>query len=43
MGDVDLFYFLVDGYAGPFIDPIILKKQNPSEWNKVLLRMSEML
>ncbi|WP_230320647.1 hypothetical protein [Erwinia sorbitola] len=27
-GDLDLFYFLVDAYAGPFIDAMVLKQKN---------------
>lgn len=42
-GDLDLFYFLVDAYAGPFIDAMALKQKNPATWDEILMILSESL
>jgi len=42
-GDLDLFYFLVEAYAGPFLDAMILKKRNPAAWDEILLTLSNEL
>jgi len=35
-GDLDLFYFLVDDYAGPFVEAMILKNKNPEAWRDII-------
>lgn len=42
-GDLDLFYFLVDAYAGPFIDAMALKQKKPAIWDEILIKLSESL
>jgi hypothetical protein len=42
-GDLDLFYFLVEAYAGPFLDAMSLKKRNPAAWDEILLKLSNEL
>ncbi|MBK4728009.1 hypothetical protein JJL49_22570 [Pantoea agglomerans] len=42
-GDLDLFYFLVDAYAGPFIDAMALKQKKPAIWDEILIILSESL
>ncbi|AXF76889.1 hypothetical protein LU604_05445 [Erwinia tracheiphila] len=42
-GDLDLFYFLVEAYAGPFLDAISLKRRNPASWDEILLKLSNEL
>jgi len=42
-GDLDLFYFLVEAYAGPFLDAMILKRRNPAAWDEILLKLSKEL
>ncbi|WP_456309720.1 hypothetical protein [Serratia proteamaculans] len=40
-GDLDLFYFLVDSYAGPFIEALSIKNNNPTAWREILARVAE--
>lgn len=40
-GDLDLFYCLVDSYAGPFIEALSIKNNNPSAWREILARVAE--
>lgn len=42
-GDLDLFYFLVEAYAGPFLDALILKRNNPAAWDEILVRLAKEL
>lgn len=42
-GDLDLFYFLVEAYAGPFLDAMILKRKNPAAWDEILIKLSQEL
>ncbi|MFG1172589.1 hypothetical protein AAFN90_03120 [Erwiniaceae bacterium CAU 1747] len=42
-GDLDLFYFLVENYTGPFLDAMTLKERNPSAWNEMLSILSKNL
>jgi len=42
-GDLDLFYFLVEAYAGPFLDAFILKRNNPAAWDEILVRLAKEL
>lgn len=42
-GDLDLFYFLVEAYTGPFLDAMTLKKKNPAAWDEILLKISNEL
>lgn len=42
-GDLDLFYFMVDAYATPFLDAMALKNTNPDAWNEVLVILSNNL
>lgn len=42
-GDLDLFYFLVEAYTGPFLDAMTLKKNNPDAWDEILLKLSNEL
>ncbi|HHL2559979.1 TPA: hypothetical protein ACQ31I_001850 [Yersinia enterocolitica] len=38
-GDLDLFYFLVDNYAGPFIEAMIIKDKNPAAWDEIIMKV----
>jgi len=42
-GDLDLFYFLVEAYTGPFLDAMTLKRKNPAAWDEILLILSNEL
>lgn len=42
-GDLDLFYFLVEAYAGPFLDALIIKRKNPAAWDEILIKLSNEL
>ncbi|MFJ1200457.1 hypothetical protein AB8P58_09205, partial [Yersinia enterocolitica] len=38
-GDLDMFYFLVDNYAGPFIEAMIIKDKNPAAWDEIIMKV----
>ncbi|WP_145547266.1 hypothetical protein [Yersinia intermedia] len=38
-GDLDLFYFLVDSYASPFIEAMIIKDKNPAAWDEIIMKI----
>lgn len=38
-GDLDLFYFLGDSYADPFIEAMIIKDKNPGTWDETIMKV----
>lgn len=39
VGDLDLFYFLVDNYVGLFIEVMIIKDKNFVVWDEIIMKV----
>ena len=42
-GDLDIFYFLVEAYAGTLLDALIIKRKNLAIWDEILMKLSSEL
>jgi len=42
-GELDIFYFLVEAYAGTLLDALIIKRKNLAIWDEILMKLSSEL